>query len=190
MRRSSRIAFAAIVFVGAAAGAEPAAAPVTEDFAPDTPHMLRGTADGQLERCRLLGYVFYRLAEQRDAGAERPAAEESAERWLRQWQSTGTHLAGDYRGLVKPAASFVYQQKALTPSAHGYMAYDTCELEAAFGTDESRKNAGVAQLVKATMACQARFPEPRNNHEIGHCLRGEREAIVQRLQPAPVTAKK
>ena len=150
-------------------------------FDPSVARPPRSGQDGQ-QQCRLLGYVFYRLGEQRDAGAGVQSADGNVERWLGEWQGTGTHLKLNYHDLVASADAFVFKQAALTPSSLGYFAYNSCQIDAQFANDEPRRSASTVLLMKSVAACQSKFPKPLTNTEVGDCVRRERTGTEQRVK--------
>lgn len=131
------------------------------------------------EQCSTLGLVFYRLAERRDAGTAQASAVQVVERSLDELRRTGSHLRENDRDLVSVSAGYVFKQTALTPSALGYFAANSCVLDSEFAQNEARRSQATAALIKGVTGCQVKFPKPLDNRAIGQCIKDERKRIEQ-----------
>lgn len=140
----------------------------------------------QDEQCGQIGDVFYRLAEQRKAGADEKTAARRVSEWSASLAQTGSHYVRNNSAAVGDAARLVFRLKDLNSIALGAFGKNSCLLQFAYEKDENKKTAGMLQLIGASRDCQARNPGEVSNHALSECIRLAETGIAERLKTARV----
>ena len=170
----------ALVFTTGAAAAGPAAAGGDSG---DLQHLR------QDEQCSQIGTVFYRLAEQRQAGADEKTAARRVSEWSASLAQTGSHYVRNNSAAVGDAAHLVFRLKDLNSIALGAFGKNSCVLQFAYEKDENRKTAGMVQLIGAARDCQKKNPGEVSNHPLSECIRLSEVEIAEKLKTARVNVR-
>lgn len=140
-------------------------------------------------RCSMLGRMFERLGELRDAGAERNVAAGRVAQWAGRFGGVGSHVVIDYAAAAEAASHYVYQQKALNPASLRHWGYRSCGLEYRFEQEPLRIEAGQNLLFDAVQACQKAHPGEEHNRPLRDCIAQRSEAIAERVAKARIKVK-
>ena len=139
-------------------------------------------APEEAQSCRLLGRIFCRMSEFRNANARPENAIHQTVDWLQRMSQTGSHLNRiNYKPMVEGVAQYVYTQEPTPPWTSYYYGVYTCGANSHVkGDDDQARTLNKWELT--AKRCEKQFPgqgDGYTNDPLRECLK----KAVQLLTP-------
>lgn len=162
------------------AGAALLSLAVTAGAAPEVASPLSALPQEQQRECEAFGETYLRIAELRDAGADRSVAINRGVEFLSKLGRTGSHHRGmNYQPAVTGFADFVYANPKLYRTTLYLYGLSSCAISKK-APDDAGFEAAMAALEKSLGRCQVRHAAVEQARELGSCILGPVNAQMGR----------
>ena len=134
-------------------------------------------------QCAMLGRVYCRVAEDRDAGISQGESARRTADWLDRLNRTGSNVQGNSEAIVKMAAADVFRQPARRPGPIYYRTIYGCGVLKRTAAEPKAQQGAVAAFEAAADGCEKQHAlegkRSYPNRPLRECLRD----AVDRIAP-------